>query len=502
MIRINLLKRFDEKESAPRGVTIIPKRRRIIIQQLKTIIKLIKLARLRIPFKIHRDIEGLTRVHGQTMNPSNSSLTRISERQSRIKILFLESDPYAKDRLRIDIEIREIMQKIRLSEFRDVLDITRASAVRPDDLIQALCEHRPHIVHFSGHGVNQTGEIVLFDKYDQPKQISSEALAAVFSHIKDNIKVVFFNSCFSAQQATALTKYVDCVVGMSDSVDDTTATIFAASFYRAIGFGRSVKEAVEQGKLALLLEGMPTDHLPVLLSGKNVDPSSVWLIDAIRRENLHLDRSVGTDYSKRDEIVYAHTEIPMMDENSVIDAIDNSFPEHPPPTSLIYCDIDGLLGINQVYGREIGDAVIQVAARIIKECADSFPTRFSWIKKLKKYCLTYRFRGDQFIMLLPVNKEKALAFANECQKQLLEHNWSIIAPDLYITCTFCVATRGDESAGRWLLRAIVGNKNSKKQSPNQVVEAPLGLPWAYEAEVKTAVKKETAYKKIIYYSSS
>ena len=33
-----------------------------------------------------------------------------------------------------------------------MLDLITAWAVRPDDLLQLLNMHQPHIVHFSGHG--------------------------------------------------------------------------------------------------------------------------------------------------------------------------------------------------------------------------------------------------------------------------------------------------------------------------------------------------------------
>ncbi len=61
------------------------------------------------------------------------------------------------------------------------------------------------------------------------------------------------NCCYSRSQAEAIAEHVDCTVGMNMRIGDRAAIIFAASFYRALGFGRSVREAFEQGKVALLL---------------------------------------------------------------------------------------------------------------------------------------------------------------------------------------------------------------------------------------------------------
>ena len=65
---------------------------------------------------------------------------------------------------------------------------------------------------------------------------------------------------------------------MKRAIGDTAAITFAASFYRAIGFGRSVQDAFDQGKAALMLEGIPEDTTPTLLVRHGVDPRSLFLI--------------------------------------------------------------------------------------------------------------------------------------------------------------------------------------------------------------------------------
>src|SRR5436305_13474601 len=49
-------------------------------------------------------------------------------------------------------------------------------------------------------------------------------------------------------------------------------------YYRAVDFGRSVKEAFELGKAALLLEGIPEDKTPELLTRTGVDAAELRLI--------------------------------------------------------------------------------------------------------------------------------------------------------------------------------------------------------------------------------
>jgi serine/threonine protein kinase len=107
--------------------------------------------------------------------------------------------------------------------------------------------------------------------------VSQAALVNLFQTLKDNIRVVLLNACYSRTQAEAITEQIDCAIGMKQEVGDEAAILFAASFYRALGFGRSVREAFEQGKTALLLEGLDEQAIPELLVRKGVDPSLVVL---------------------------------------------------------------------------------------------------------------------------------------------------------------------------------------------------------------------------------
>jgi CHAT domain-containing protein len=196
----------------------------------------------------------------------------------KIKILFVSANPTGTPQLKLDEEVREIEAKIRAAEHRDSLELITKWAARPDDLLQSLNQHKPHVVHFSGHG-SPTEEIVLLDKLGEPKPVSKAALVSLFRTLKDNIRVVLLNACFSRPQAEAITGEIDCAIGMMRAIGDDAAITFAASFYRAIGFGRSVKEAFDQGITALLLDGSFEGQTPVLMSRENIAAEKVFLIN-------------------------------------------------------------------------------------------------------------------------------------------------------------------------------------------------------------------------------
>jgi hypothetical protein len=191
-----------------------------------------------------------------------------------IQVLFLAANPAGTRQLSLDREFRSIEIKIRASEHRDSLRLKSRWAVRPDDLLQAFNQDKPHIVHFSGHG-STSDEIILVDDRGNPRPVSTPALVNLFQTLRGNIRLVVLNACFSRPQARALTKVIDCVVGMSKSIGDEAAITFAAAFYRAIGFGLSVQQAFDQGKTAILLEGIPESHTPKLFVRDGIDPASV-----------------------------------------------------------------------------------------------------------------------------------------------------------------------------------------------------------------------------------
>lgn len=196
---------------------------------------------------------------------------------NKIKALFLSANPMGTSPLALTKEMRQIGEKVYASEHREQIELISSWATRPDDLLQALNRFRPQIVHFSGHG-SKAGELLLEDSEGLPRTISVSALKAVFKTMKDNIRLVVLNACYSKTQAEAILQEIECVVGMNNAISDEAAITFAASFYRALGFGRSIKEAFEQGQTALLLEGIPEEQTPELLVRAGSDPAHIFLL--------------------------------------------------------------------------------------------------------------------------------------------------------------------------------------------------------------------------------
>ena len=79
-----------------------------------------------------------------------------------LKVLFLAANPTDTARLALDREFKAIRAKIRAAQYRDQIELLSEWAVGHDELSALLMRHRPHVVHFSGHG-DESGDLVLDD---------------------------------------------------------------------------------------------------------------------------------------------------------------------------------------------------------------------------------------------------------------------------------------------------------------------------------------------------
>ncbi|WP_223670186.1 CHAT domain-containing protein [Xanthomonas citri] len=224
--------------------------------------------------QIGRSLRQHDILHQQT----RAELANLRVLPEKITVAFFASDPGSdkSNRLLLDEEVRAIQHNLRLSEHRDSVEFQSRWAVRPGDLFQALNEIKPTIVHFSGHGSSED-ELVLQDDLGNAKFVSKQAIVQTIALVSDAARLVFFNTCFSYEQARACTEHVDAAIGMNSSIGDEAARIFAGQFYSAIGFGLSIPQAFQQAKARLLLEEIAEDTTPQLYIKEGVEEGDLIL---------------------------------------------------------------------------------------------------------------------------------------------------------------------------------------------------------------------------------
>jgi hypothetical protein len=192
-------------------------------------------------------------------------------------ILFLAANPTNEAQLRVGKEYKEIGEKIQAGRYRDSFELTMGPGVSIQDLQGLLLRHSPNVVHFSGHG--DRSAIVLEGPDGQAQMLSERSLADLLEIVNrdGNIRCVFLNACYSEDQARAISKHVDCVIGMANAISDDAAREFAGSFYQGLANGRSVKDSFDLGKNILSAWDLRDEQVPKLLCRPSVDPRNVFL---------------------------------------------------------------------------------------------------------------------------------------------------------------------------------------------------------------------------------
>ena len=211
-----------------------------------------------------------TKVEGGTVYIGSTHIYSqpVTADQSAAKtILFLAANPKDTTPMRLDQEVRDIQEGLRLSSQRDRFRLEQRWAVRPRDVRRAMLEVKPQIVHFSGQGAAD-GSLALEDEIGNVKFVTPEALGGLFELFADQVECVLLNACYSESQANAIAQHICYVIGMSDEIDGKAALEFTVAFYDGLGAGKSIDFAYKLGCSAIQMAGVKGHLIPVLKPDK------------------------------------------------------------------------------------------------------------------------------------------------------------------------------------------------------------------------------------------
>lgn len=195
----------------------------------------------------------------------------------KVKILFISSNPRDQEHLNLKKEFKEIQDIIEKSPQRDLLELFYEAEVQPRELIELFLKYKPDILHFTGH--SKSAKIFLINKQGDSTPVGKKALTDLFKELKGNMRIVFLNACYTAPQAKAIAQVVGCAIGITRDINDTTAIEFAASFYKMLASGSSVKSAFDASKTNLEVQALDKEAKYFkLIVGNTVEPSKIYLL--------------------------------------------------------------------------------------------------------------------------------------------------------------------------------------------------------------------------------
>lgn len=206
----------------------------------------------------------------------------------KVRILFLSANPWNTSRILIDEEAREVCERLHEGPYRERFEFFNSPATKPGDLQRLLLRYRPHIVHFSGHGSKQH-RIILGGLHGRGKAVDQEGLTRVFALYNSHVRLVLLNACFTKTQAQSISEVVNYSIGTSRAIGDKVGVAFAGAFYRALGFGWSIRDAFESATAELALTKTPRSRgieLFVRSGLSENDPFPQLNNDSIQQTNL------------------------------------------------------------------------------------------------------------------------------------------------------------------------------------------------------------------------
>ena len=184
-----------------------------------------------------------------------------SPRQKQIKILSITASPEGVDSINYEHE-----QDIMLEAFKS-FDREEVFLDMPDPVQSTLTEIADHlkdgkhdILHITAHGgINEKGEglLSLEDQWGNLHEVTGELL---LRSLVPPPGIVILSACHSARQGPGLMPAaqsifkagIDIVIGMKKAVSHFAAVEFNVAFFKALCRNKTVKQAFEQGKEAIL----------------------------------------------------------------------------------------------------------------------------------------------------------------------------------------------------------------------------------------------------------
>jgi hypothetical protein len=237
-------------------------------------------------------------VHGRTLARVSVPVVRYihevrsvqEPRREPLRVAYLtanprvtEVDPETGDqlvtRIRVDKEVRDVKEEVRRSSRRDEIDIQPWVGATAMDVLNALNEQKPHVMHFSGHAGQGLLEFDDGQLDPESQDVSLAHLARALAATNQAPQVIVLNACETLEGAEVLLPAVPVVIATSSTITDLAANIFAVRFYAAIASGQSLGHAVEQARFAMDVLAGGSGGVIQTLTRADVEINNLVLID-------------------------------------------------------------------------------------------------------------------------------------------------------------------------------------------------------------------------------
>ncbi len=195
-----------------------------------------------------------------------------------MKVLLIGSNYKGMKEVLIGREIKKIREILISSE----IHLIDAPDSKRDELYERISEIKPQIIHFSGHGTNETGPLFNGDEYliSTPPPLMDQ-LIEVLKKGKQYVKLVIFNVCDSLTIAEKTSGFIDFTIGIEKKAEDRCVRAFSKGFYRILLRKDSLNNAYDNGtnRFSIKHTEIKADGLkqPYQMFSKNSEDEGVFI---------------------------------------------------------------------------------------------------------------------------------------------------------------------------------------------------------------------------------
>ena len=199
-----------------------------------------------------------------------------------VRVLMFAASPTDEEKLQVEKEELQIRRGLTKARYGSKFRIEAIPHAQKADLTRVLKE-MPHVVHFAGHGGQQTQSLgaglsvvqrfgLVFENARKGSEyLWEEESQRLFEPFREQLECVFLNACHSDGVLQSLKDKVRYLVGVIGTVKDDKAVLFAPAFYEALGQGLGVEQAFKAARSRLELLGRGTTVFRLYVEGKEVD---------------------------------------------------------------------------------------------------------------------------------------------------------------------------------------------------------------------------------------
>ena len=171
--------------------------------------------------------------------------TKLREDAPRKTILFASAHPRKTERMAIDYELRQLIDELIKGKARDHFEFLHPTMALDKSNFLRIEDHKPFILHFSGHGGPEG--ILIQDGHNNPLPLSNDFLDYFFKDLRGITELVVLNSCLSENQSQIIAQHIPYVVGTNQKVRDKDAIAFSEGLYNGLGEGKDIPSAIKRG---------------------------------------------------------------------------------------------------------------------------------------------------------------------------------------------------------------------------------------------------------------